>query len=221
MSEESLFSRCFLKNMDKSKFVSLTFDDGPNCTTTVRVLDVLKEFGVRASFFLIGQNICKENHSVILRQLEQGCSVECHSWTHSHMAELSGEQIKSEIQKTCSLIQKITGKSPAFFRPPYIDLSPVLFESVDLPFICGSDCRDWQDSVSYEQRAASVLKSARNGQIFLLHDSDGNEKTVRALKIIIPALKERGYTFVTLPELFNKCGTNPFVKNKIFSNAFD
>ena len=64
------------------------------------------------------------------------------------MGSMEVEQIKSEVLRTDQLIQMHTGRIPEFFRPPYIDLSETLFNSVDKPFICGSDCKDWDDSVS-------------------------------------------------------------------------
>ncbi|MCR5316814.1 MAG: polysaccharide deacetylase family protein [Treponema sp.] len=203
------------------KYLALSFDDGPNCTTTVHDLDLLEQFCIPASFFLIGQNITEQTVPVIKRQLELGCTVECHSWCHPHMGSMGAEEIKSEVLRTDTLIEKYTGRIPEFFRPPYIDLSETLYKSVDKPFICGADCQDWEDSVSCGERVRMVLDSAREGQIFLLHDTKGNEKTVEALKQIIPALLDRGFTFVTVPELFKLYGVNPHVRGKIWSNVLD
>ncbi|MBP5438190.1 MAG: polysaccharide deacetylase family protein [Treponema sp.] len=203
------------------KYLALSFDDGPNCTTTVQDLDLLEKFGIPASFFLIGQNISPQSVPVIKRQLELGCTVECHSWTHPHMGSMGADEIKSEVLRTDEAIFAHTGRIPEFFRPPYIDLSETLFNSVDKPFICGADCQDWEDSVSCDERVRMILDSAREGQIFLLHDTEGNSKTVEALKQVIPALLDRGFTFVTVPELFKLYGVNPHVRGKIWSNVLD
>ena len=203
------------------KYLALTFDDGPNSSTTAEVLDVLESFGVRASFFLIGQNITPQSIPMIKRQLSLGCTVECHSWSHPHMGSMEVEQIKSEVLRTDQLIQMHTGRIPDFFRPPYIDLSETLFNSVDKPFICGSDCKDWDDSVSCDERVRMILDSAKEGQIFLLHDMEGNSKTVDALKRIIPILLESGFTFVTVPELFKCYSVDPNVRGKIWSNVLE
>jgi len=208
------------KNMEK-KYLALSFDDGPNCTTTMDVLDLLEGFDVPASFFLIGQNIRPESVPVIKRQLMLGCTVECHSWTHPHMGAMSAEEIKSEIRRTDEMILRHTGRCPEFFRPPFIDVSETLYSCVDKPFICGSDCQDWDDSVTAAERVRMIMASAKNGQILLLHDMEGNVKTVEALGQIIPALKNQGFTFVTVPQLFAVCSVNPHVRNKIWSNVLE
>jgi len=205
----------------EKKYLALSFDDGPNCTTTVHDLDLLEEFGIPASFFLIGQNITERTVPVIKRQLELGCTVECHSWSHPRMGSMTAGQIEDEVCRTDTLIERHTGRIPEFFRPPYIDLSETLFNSVDKTFICGADCQDWEDSVSCDERVRMVLDSAREGQIFLLHDTEGNEKTVQALRLIIPTLLERSFTFVTVPELFKVYGVNPRVRGKIWSNVLE
>ena len=205
----------------EKKYLALSFDDGPNCSTTAEVLDVLESFGVTASFFLIGQNVTPESVAVIKRQVSLGCTVECHSWTHPHMGKMDAEQIKSEVSRTDRIIQEHTGRIPEFFRPPYIDLSETLFNSVEKPFICGADCKDWDDSVSCDERVRMILDAAREGQIFLLHDMEGNSKTVEALKRIIPALLDQGFTFVTVPDLFKRYSVNPNVRGKIWSNVLD
>ena len=205
----------------EKKYLALSFDDGPNCTTTAEVLDVLESFGVAASFFLIGQNVTPQSIPMIKRQLSLGCTVECHSWTHPHMGSMAEDEIKSEVSRTDQIIKEHTGRIPEFFRPPYIDLSETLFNSVEKPFICGADCQDWEDSVSCDERIRMILDVAKEGQIFLLHDMEGNAKTVQALKRIIPALLDRGFNFVTVPELFKVYGVNPHVRGKIWSNVLE
>lgn len=138
------------------KYVALSFDDGPNVVTTPKVLDVLEENDVPASFFVIGQNINDDSAEMMRRAVSLGCDIENHSWTHSQMPQLSAEQ-----------------------------------------------------------RAATVLGSVRDGNILLLHDMEGNDNTVEALKIIIPELKSRGFEFVTVPQLFKLKGVVPEAHNGI------
>jgi peptidoglycan-N-acetylglucosamine deacetylase len=198
-------------------YVSLSFDDGPNTQTTPRVLDILEQEHVPASFFLIGQNITEESVPVVKREVSLGCDIECHSWTHSDMTKMTKKAIQDEIVCTCSLIEKITSTSPSFFRPPYISVNDALYDAVHLPFICGMGVEDWVPEVPAEDRAARVISGVKDGTIVLLHDFTGNDNTVQALKIIIPSLKEKGYTFVTVPQLFALSGVNPDQFHKIWT----
>ena len=198
--------------------ISLTFDDGPNCTTTTHVLELLEKHKVRASFFLIGKNITKDSSKNIHREIADGCSVECHSWSHPAFPKLSPEEMIEEIEKTNAAIEKYSGEKPMFFRPPYIALNQLMFDTIRMPFIEGRGVDDWNDSVSVETRVEGVIKNAHDGQIILLHDMEGNEKTVEALKKIIPVLKENGAEFYTVRDLFKVCGVNPNQANKIWTD---
>lgn len=186
--------------------IAITFDDGPNTTTTVQILDILEEHEVRASFFVIGNNINDSSAKVMKRAYDMGCEIANHSQTHSSMNTMTAEDIKAEIEYTSSKVEEITGEAPRFFRPPYIAVNNTMYEAIDMPFICGYGCNDWENNVTAEMRSESVLKQACDGAIILLHDFYGNSQTVEALKTIIPALKEQGYQFVTVTELFNAKG---------------
>ena len=195
--------------MAEKKLVALTFDDGPSVGTTDKVLDVLKENDIVASFFLIGQKITEESAYLVKRAHDMGCTMENHSKTHPGMTGLSDEEILEEISYTTNKIEEITGEKPAFFRPPYIDYDQRLFDLVDLGFICGYGCEDWLPKVSAEERIRRILEQAHPGFIILVHDMEGNTQTVEAIKKIIPALKEQGYEFVTIRDLFAKSGKVP------------
>ncbi len=199
--------------------IALTFDDGPNTITTPQVLDLLEEHQIPASFFLIANNITPESAQVARRAQTLGCDIENHSVTHSHMDRLTREEVRREIAECSRRIADITGRMPRFFRPPYIAVNQQLFDEVDLTFISGSGCGDWIPAVSAEERAARVLSGAKDGEIILLHDMQGNTNTVEALKTVIPALKERGFTFHTVADLFDSCGITP-VRNRLYSNVF-
>ena len=173
------------------------------------MLDVLKENDIVASFFLIGQKITEESAYLVKRAHDMGCTIENHSKTHPGMTGLSDEEILEEISYTTNKIEEITGEKPAFFRPPYIDYDQRLFDLVDLGFICGYGCEDWLPEVSAEERTRRILEQAHPGFIILVHDMEGNTQTVEAIKKIIPALKEQGYEFVTIRDLFAKSGKVP------------
>lgn len=199
--------------------IALTFDDGPNTTTTSHVLDLLEREGIAGTFFLIADNITPDSVKSVHRALAMGCDIENHSVTHSPMSQMMPEQIRQEVGECTRRIMEITGKEPSFFRPPFIAVSQPLFDHVDLTFICGSGCEDWVPTVSAEERARRTLENAKDGEIILLHDTEGNENTVEALKTIIPALKKRGFTFHTVAGLFKEYGITP-VRNRLYSNVF-
>ena len=186
--------------------VALTFDDGPNTTTTVEVLDVLEEYGVRGSFFLVGNNINDSTKDVVKRAYDMGCEIDNHSRTHSDMTKMTSETISEEIEYVREKVKEITGEDTKFFRPPFISVNPTMYQAIDMPFICGAGCNDWEDNVSAEERAERTIKQVKDGTIVLLHDMKGNSKTVEALKTIIPELQKQGYEFVTVSELFDAKG---------------
>jgi peptidoglycan/xylan/chitin deacetylase (PgdA/CDA1 family) len=186
----------------KGKICALTFDDGPNLTVTPLVLNVLESFSVPATFFVVGDKITAENTVVMKRAVSLGCEIENHSWTHSHMADMDKEIIREEILKTSDAIEAAIGTRPRFFRPPYFETNEEMFRVAGMPLIGGTGCLDWEADVPAERRAGMVINQAQNGTIFLLHDFEGNEPTVKALKSIIPELLDKGFTFVTLADLF-------------------
>ncbi len=200
------------------KLIALTFDDGPNTTTTNDVLDILEEYNAKASFFLIGDNINEESASSVKRAHDMGMEIDNHSKTHSNMSKMQAEEVKAEITYVDEKVKEITGEYPKFFRPPFIDVSQSLYDAVDLPFICGIDCQDYMPNVTAQERADYILNGAKDGVIVLLHDAAGNQATVDALKIAMPELVEQGYEFVTLTELFERQGETP-KHNILYSNV--
>lgn len=202
------------------KVIALTFDDGPNTTTTNEVLDVLEKYGIKASFFLIGNNIDDESAKAVKRAYDMGCEIGNHSRSHSYMDKLTAEEIAEEVTYVNEKVIEITGEAPTFFRPPYIAVNNTMFETIDMPFIAGYGANDWEDRVTADRRALMVLRQAKNGAIILLHDAKGNSKTVEALDTIIPELQAQGYEFVTISEVFRECGAEPKAHDRrIYSYA--
>ena len=202
----------------EQKLLALTFDDGPNDTTTVRVLDALEENGVPATFFLIGQNINAQSAKSVRRAMSLGCQIACHSQAHRHMSLLTEEEIRDDISASVSKIREITGEDPAFFRPPYIDVSPLMLSLIDMIFISGAGCNDWMPEVTAQERISLALQGVTDGSIVLMHDSAGNDRTVEAVRALIPEWKKRGYGFVTVSELFARKGVAP-VRGRVYSNV--
>lgn len=194
---------------EPAKYLALAFDDGPNITTESKMLDVLEKHKVPATFFLIGSNINDESAENMKRAVKLGCELGNHSFTHPMMSRMDEAQVKEEVEATSSMIEKITGQRPKFFRPPYINVKPDMYDWIDLTFICGKGCEDWVATVGKEPRREGIIANAEPGAIYLLHDFEGNEATVEALDEAIPVLKEQGYTFVTLSQLFEKLKCTP------------
>lgn len=193
--------------LDPSKpTIALTFDDGPNTTTTVEILDLLEKYQVRASFFLVGQNLNDETAKVVKRAYDLGCDIENHSMTHSYMDKMTAEEIADEINTLNSKITDITGETPKFFRPPYIAVNNTMYDTIDMTFISGLGCNDWDEKVTTDRRVLVLQRRAKDGLIFLLHDAEGNSQTVEALDQAIPYLLEQGYQFATISELFELKG---------------
>lgn len=186
--------------------IALTFDDGPNTTTTNEVLDLLEKYGVRASFFLVGNNINDDTAEVVKRAYDMGCEINNHSKTHSYMDKMAAEDIREEIAFVSDKVKEITGEPTAFFRPPYIAVNDIMYENIDMPFIAGVGCNDWEDSVDAELRVKRIKRQLRDGVIILLHDAQGNSQTVEALDTLIPFMLEEGYQFATVSELFEAKG---------------
>jgi bifunctional xylanase/deacetylase len=197
------------QTQESSKLIALTFDDGPNTTTTNEVLDILEEYNATASFFLIGDNINDESAVTVKRAYDMGCEIDNHSKTHSNMSKMTEEEMIAEIEYVDNYVFEITGEYTKFFRPPFIDTSQTMYDVIDKPFICGIGCNDFMENVTAQERAETVISSAKDGAIFLLHDANGNSQTVEALKTIIPTLQAEGYEFVTLTELFERQGETP------------
>jgi peptidoglycan/xylan/chitin deacetylase (PgdA/CDA1 family) len=191
------------------KVIALTFDDGPNTGATQDILDIIEEYGIKASFFVIGQNITPDTAVSMQRAYSLGCEIDSHSFTHSDMTKFTAEQIKDEMSRTAGLIYEYVGEYPHFFRPPYIAYNDTMYENIDLPFICGLGCDDWEDSVSAEKRAEFLKNKCPDGCIVLLHDQPKNTKTVEAVREAVPVLLEKGYEFVTVSELFIAKGVTP------------
>ncbi len=188
------------------KVIALTFDDGPNTTTTNEVLDVLKEFDVKGTFFVIGNNINADTVPVMQRAVSQGCEIGSHSMTHDYMNSMTEEEITADTEQVNQLIKDAIGTEPKFFRPPYIATSGRMYRLINMMFIAGFGCDDWDPNVDVETRVAKTLEQCCDGAIILLHDAQGNSQTVEALRQIIPELQKQGYEFVTVSELFHAKG---------------
>jgi len=198
----------------ESKMIALTFDDGPNYNTN-KVLKVLEEYNVPATFFVLGSKI-KGNENIIKRIKESGSEIGNHTYNHKILTRLNEDEIKKEIHGTSNEIYSITGEYPNLLRPSYGIVNKKVKSVADTPIIIWDiDTLDWKYHNS-KKIAGRVLTKAKDGDIVLMHDVYSS--TANALKIIIPKLKERGYTFVTVSELFYYKGIE-LVNGKVYGSA--
>ena len=184
------------------------------------MLDVLEKHNVTATFFVIGNNITPESSEVMLRAVKMGCGIENHSRTHSDMTKMSAGEISAEISFTSGAIEKAAGRRPEFFRPPYIACGQQMFDTIDLTFICGIGADDWNEEISADERFRRITEQVSDGSVILLHDMEGNFRTVEAIDRIIPAMKADGYEFVTVSELFSRKGIVPKKKHHLHKTYF-
>lgn len=194
-----------VKLSSENKAIALTFDDGPNPTTTPQILSILKENQIKATFFLIGNNLQK--FPQIGQQIvADGHALGNHTWHHWRrvMNEFTASR---EILDTAAFFYKTTGVKTSLFRPPngflYNGLADYALKEKDVVVLWSVDAGDWRGSrASVEGLVNQVLKNAKPGAIVLMHDGGGDRsRTVQALPTIIHKLKERGYIFVSVPEL--------------------
>jgi len=186
------------------KKIALTFDDGPHPTQTPEILDILSEYGIRATFFVIGQNA--EWYGDCLSMVyKAGHEIGNHSYSHANLTEAGYDGVCREIEEAERLIGNRIEYRPRLLRPPGGLLGEDLYRAAgerDYTVICWSvDTLDWAHTPS-ETIAQNVLSGAEGGDIILFHDYiSGESPTPAALRIIIPELLRRGYEFVTVSEL--------------------
>ena len=201
----------------KPGWVALTFDDGPDPKWTARILDVLKQKQVPASFFVIGENM-EAHPDLVEREVAEGHLVGNHTFTHPNVAEIRPRTLDVELNLNQRLFQTLTGRSLRFFRPPYFgDAEPStaaevrpLIQSGQLGYLTAGlriDPNDWQRPPPevIAQRVIDRLADPNpetGGQVVLLHDSGGDRsRTLQALPGLIDQLKAKGYRFTTVAGL--------------------
>lgn len=184
--------------------IALTFDDGPHPRYTPLILDILKEFDIPATFFVVGSNV--EFYPDLIRRIaNEGHEIGNHTYHHNHVAKMSLEDLTQDITRCNDAIEKITGARPRYFRPPEGVCNKSVQEicnTTNTTIVMWSvDTRDWAHTPIAEI-CQNVRRNTKNGSIILMHDFIGkNSPTPKALRQIIPMLLELGYEFVTVSQL--------------------
>ena len=182
----------------KEKVVALTFDDGPSGTVTPKLLDLLDKYDVKVTFFVVGDFV-EANPEVLKQEAERGHTIGLHTLHHDYSWVKDTQGAIKNLQDEEDMVYEICGVRPYLFRPPGGIMNSKLLKALGRPAIIWDvDPQDWKykdaDHV-YEE----VMKQVTSGDIVLSHDL--YESTYQAYARIIPALKERGYRFVTVDEL--------------------
>jgi len=185
--------------------IALTLDDGPSSKATPRILDILKENDVKATFFVLGKFI-EKNKDIIKREADEGHSIGNHTFTHANGKITDIAKINRELVKTDILITQYTGKRVDYFRPPFgFENWRFLTEAelLDYTIILWSiDVGDWNNHKTVKDISSKIFKRAMNGDIILLHDGGASrEAVINSLPVIIKGLKGKGYKFVTIDEM--------------------
>ncbi|MFE4450775.1 polysaccharide deacetylase family protein [Streptomyces sp. NPDC056796] len=193
----------------KAKCIALTFDAGP-AEDTPHLLDVLKEKKVPATFFLLGKNHVLKHPDTVRRIEAEGHEVANHTWSHEILTDKEPAEIRTELERTQLAIEKITGKKPRLMRPPQgrtDDTVSSISKELGLSQILWSaTAKDYSTNDSALIRKRILDQADRDG-IILLHDI--YKGTVPAVPGIIDTLKERGFTFVTVPQLMAPAEPEP------------
>lgn len=188
-------------------YVALTFDDGPHATLTPKLLTILRDRNVKATFYVLGPN-AKRNPGIMQRMVAEGHELGNHSWTHRVMSKAPTEAMMKEFQDTQDAIVASCGVAPKSQRPPYGAMTKpqraLLKEKFGYPCILWDvDPLDWKKPGS-SVVASRILSGARNGSIILLHDIHAG--SVDAVPAVLDGLLAKGYTFVTVSQLLAMSG---------------
>ena len=187
-----------VNGLKEKKLIALTFDDGPHPQNTPKLLNILKKEDVRATFFVLG-SMAKDSPGILQRAAAEGHQIASHTYSHKNLTKLSADKLKHEIDDTDAVIASIVGYAPSAMRPPYGSYNKTVSAAAHTPLILWSiDPWDWKYR-NAEKVSKAVISKAADGDIILLHDLYAS--TVEAARIIIPALKAKGFTFVTVDEL--------------------
>ena len=190
------------------KCMALTFDDGPYPPYTGRLLDILKEKKIHATFFLVGEQ-AEKYPDLVRRMRDEGHTVGLHAFRHRDFLKLTEEEKEKDLQQGKEILQSITGKKPNYWRPPhgFRDSSVMKIAlAKDLQVVNWSVIpRDWT-GIDKQELYNRVIDKAEDGAIVLLHDGDSplykasRQATVDAVGPLIDSLREKGYHLVSLEE---------------------
>jgi peptidoglycan/xylan/chitin deacetylase (PgdA/CDA1 family) len=209
-----VFSRMFgfrvFKRGISDTAISLTFDDGPDPVYTPRLLDLLKQHDVKATFFVVGKH-AEQHPEVLLRMHREGHAIGIHNYLHRSNWLMRPKSVAKQVSRTSDIIERITGEKPRFYRPPWGIMNLFDYTSRNsLEIILWSMMAgDWRKSTGPDKIRKRMLRHMKGGHIYLLHDCgntfgadlDAPENTLQALSHFIPTALGQAFSFVRIDEL--------------------
>lgn len=191
----------------KGKKIALTFDDGPHPKNTGEILDILRDYGIKATFFVIGENV-ELYPELIWREISEGHELGNHTVTHTSLLKADIEKMECEVGKLSEKLEEKFSYKTSLLRPPggaYNDAVTQYAKENGFNVILWSvDTRDWAHTPVPEIEK-NVLENTKDGAIILFHDYvNGVSPTPDALRAVIPSLLREGYEFVTVSELIGE-----------------
>jgi len=183
-------------------YIAMSFDDGPSATLTPKLLDLLAARHIKATFFVIGENVM-EHPEIVARAAREGHEIGNHSWSHPNLAKMWQESVRSQLQRTDDAIKNATGERPTLMRPPYGSVTDREKRWIHDEFgyriiLWDVDPYDWKRPGPAVVRNR-ILKETRPGSIVLSHDI--HPGTIEAMPSTLDALEAKGFKFVTVSEL--------------------
>ena len=183
-------------------YIAMTFDDGPSATLTPKLLDILATHQIKATFFVIGENVA-EHPEIVARAAREGHEIGNHSWSHPNFGKMSDDSVRSQVQRTDDAIKSATGSRPTLLRPPYGSITAREKRWIHDQFgyqiiLWDVDPYDWKRPGPSVVRNR-ILKETRPGSIVLSHDI--HPGTIEAMPSTFDALEAKGFKFVTVSEL--------------------
>src|SRR5213080_295315 len=183
-------------------YVAMTFDDGPSAKLTPKLLDLLAAHHIKATFFLIGQNVA-ENPEIVAREVREGHEIANHSWSHPNLAKMSDDGVRGQLRKTEDAIRSAIGNRPTLMRPPYGSISTRQKKWINHEFgykivLWDVDPLDWRRP-GPNVVCNRIVKNTRAGSIVLAHDI--HPGTIEAMPCVLNQLEAKGFKFVTVSEL--------------------
>lgn len=191
-------------------YIAMTFDDGPSQKLTPKLLDLLAARHIKATFFVLGQNVA-EFPEITARAAKEGHEIASHSWSHPELTRMSDEAVRSQLKRTDDAIKDAIGKRPTLMRPPYGSLSARQKRWIHQEF--GYDIILW-DVDPYDWKRPGpitvcnrILRETRAGSIVLSHDI--HPGTIEAMPSTFDQLEAKGFKFVTVSELISMATPEP------------
>ena len=189
-------------------YIALTFDDGPSAKLTPKLLDLLAQHHIHATFFVIGENVA-QHPEIVKRAAREGHEIGNHSWSHPNLAKLSDENVRNQIKRTEEVISGAIGARPVLLRPPYGSLTArqkhFIHDELGYEIVLWDvDPYDWKRP-GPTVVTNRILKETRPGSIVLSHDI--HPGTIEAMPATLSELEARGFKFVTVSELLRMART--------------